>query len=65
MKRKRYAPMVFAILGTIAMVFIENTAFAYRGLGTILLVGLWSRSHWADGVWAGSVLCPCCCSGGF
>ena len=31
MKRKRYAPMAFAIFGTIAMVFIENAAFAYRG----------------------------------
>ncbi len=31
MKRKKYATMAFAILGTVAMVFIENTAFAYRG----------------------------------
>ena len=46
MKRKRYAPMVFAFLGTIAMVFVENTAFAYRGYrGDILLVGLRSRVH--------------------
>ena len=31
MKRKRYALMIFALLGTIAMVFAENIAFAYRG----------------------------------
>ena len=31
MKWKRYAPMIFTASGTIAMVFIENTAFAYRG----------------------------------
>ena len=49
MKHKRYAPMTFAVLGTIAMVFKENPALAYRGDSCWWGFGSGSMGGWGMG----------------